>query len=267
METGLVGKIVLITGAANGIGRATALAFAREKAHLALLDHDAAGLAEVAERVREQGVEAYSATENLATAEGVQSGLDALLQQIPEGPDVLVNNVGGGDPKPFLEIPDEQWETMFALNLMSMVRVTRRLLPLMQKKGSAAIVNNASDLGRQPEATPADYAAMKSAMLAVTKSLARSEGPKIRVNAVAPGPVWSTFWSRPGGFAEGLAAIYNMPPRQAVDHEMKLRKLPLERLGNPEEVANVIVFLASDLASYVTSSVWGVDGGSIRNIT
>ncbi len=266
METGLAGKVVLITGAANGIGRATAMAFAREKAHVALIDHDVTGLAEVAGQVREQEVNAFTAEANLATAAGVQAGLDAILRQIPEGPDVLINNVGGGDPKPFLEIPDEQWEAMFALNLMSMVRVTRRLLPLMQQKGSAAIVNNASDLGRQPEPAPADYAAMKSAMLAVTKSLARAEGPKIRVNAVAPGPVWSTFWSRPGGFAEGLASIYNLPPRQAVDHEMKLRKLPLERLGNPEEVANVIVFLASDLASYVTSSVWGVDGGSIRSL-
>ena len=267
METGLAGKTVLITGAANGIGRATALAFAKEKAHIAMIDHDVAGLAEVADLVREQGVDAFVGQANLATAEGVQAGLDTLLLQIPDGPDVLINNVGGGDPKPFLEISDEQWEAMFALNLMSMVRVTRRLLPLMQQKSGAAIVNNTSDLGRQPEAAPADYAAMKSAMLAVTKSLARSEAPKIRVNAVAPGPVWSTFWSRPGGFAEGLSSIYNMPPRQAVDHEMKLRKLPLERLGEPEEVANVIVFLASDLASYVTSSVWGVDGGSIRNIT
>jgi 3-oxoacyl-[acyl-carrier protein] reductase len=107
---------------------------------------------------------------------------------------------------------------------------------------------------------------MKAAMLSVTKSLARAEAPRIRVNAVAPGPIWSTFWSRPGGFADGLAAIHNLPPRQAVDHEMKLRHLPLERMGEPEEVANVVVFLASDLASYITSSVWGVDGGSIRSL-
>jgi 3-oxoacyl-[acyl-carrier protein] reductase len=136
----------------------------------------------------------------------------------------------------------------------------------LRKKSKAAIVNNASDLGRQPEAAPADYGAMKAAMLSITKSLARAEAPRIRVNAVAPGPIWSTFWSRPGGFAEGLAAIHNMPPRQAVDQEMKLRQLPLERLGEPEEVANIMMFLASDLASYVTSSVWGVDGGSIRSI-
>jgi NAD(P)-dependent dehydrogenase (short-subunit alcohol dehydrogenase family) len=203
---------------------------------------------------------------DLSTAAGVKAGLDAMLAQLPRGVDVLINNVGHGDPKPFEEITDEQWERTFAINLMSMVRVTRHLLPVLRQKDKAAIVSNASDLGRQPETAPADYAAMKSAMLALTKSLARAEAPRIRVNAVAPGPIWSTFWSRPGGFADGMASIHNMPPRQAVDHEMKLRQLPLARLGEPEEVANVMVFLASDLASYVTSSVWGVDGGSIRNI-
>lgn len=267
METGLAGKTVVITGAANGIGRATALAFAREGAHVAMLDHDPAKLAETVELIRREGVRAFAVEADLSTAEGVRVGVETMLAQLPDGVDVLINNVGHGDPKPFEEITDEQWERTFAINLMSMVRITRHLLPVLRQKEKAVIVSNASDLGRQPEAAPADYAAMKSAMLALTKSLARAEAPKIRVNAVAPGPIWSTFWSRPGGFAEGLSSIYNMPPRQAVDHEMKLRKLPLERLGEPEEVANVIVFLASDLASYVTSSVWGVDGGSIRNIT
>lgn len=267
METSLAGKTVLITGAANGIGRATAVAFAKEGAHVGMLDHDAAKLAETAELIRSCSVQAFPVEADLSNAEGVRAGVETMLAQLRDGVDVLINNVGHGDPKPFDEITDEQWEWTFAINLMSMVRVTRHLLPVLRQKERAAIVNNASDLGRQPEAAPADYAAMKAAMLALTKSLARAEAPKIRVNAVAPGPIWSTFWSRPGGFAEGLSSIYNMPPRQAVDHEMKLRKLPLERLGEPEEVANVMVFLASDLASYVTSSVWGVDGGSIRNIT
>jgi NAD(P)-dependent dehydrogenase (short-subunit alcohol dehydrogenase family) len=266
METGLAGKTVVITGAANGIGRATALAFAKEGAHVAMLDHDSGKLAETAALIRDCGVEAFSVEADLSTAAGVKAGLDAMLAQLPRGVDVLINNVGHGDPKPFEEITDEQWERTFAINLMSMVRVTRHLLPVLRQKDKAAIVSNASDLGRQPETAPADYAAMKSAMLALTKSLARAEAPRIRVNAVAPGPIWSTFWSRPGGFADGMASIHNMPPRQAVDHEMKLRQLPLARLGEPEEVANVMVFLASDLASYVTSSVWGVDGGSIRNI-
>ena len=266
MNTGLKGRTVLITGAANGIGRATALAFAREGAHLALADYDARQLEKTAGEAAALGVDVVSAVADFSTASGCTNGLDELLAKLPEGLDVLFNNIGQADPRPFMEITDEQWERSFQVTLMSAVRVTRHLLPILRTKEKAAIVMNASDLGRQPEPVPADYGAMKAAMLSVTKSLARAEAPRIRVNAVAPGPIWSTFWSRPGGFADGLAAIHNLPPRQAVDHEMKLRHLPLERLGEPEEVANVVVFLASDLASYITSSVWGVDGGSIRSL-
>jgi 3-oxoacyl-[acyl-carrier protein] reductase len=266
MQTGLAGKTVLITGAANGIGRATALAFAQEGAHLALIDYDADRLEETATEIRRANVHVYTAIGDLSTAEGCSRGMDTLLRQLPDGVDALFNNVGQADPRPFMEITDAQWESSFQTNLMSAVRVTRQVLPLLHQREKASIVMNASDLARQPEPAPADYGSMKAAMLSLTKCLARSESPKIRVNAVAPGPIWSTFWSRPGGFADGLAAIHSLPPRKAVDHEMKLRQLPLERLGNPDEVANVVVFLTSDLASYVTSSVWGVDGGSIRSL-
>lgn len=266
MQTGLAGRTVLITGAASGIGRATAVAFAKEGVHVAMIDHDSDELSVTVEMVRKHGVKAIFALADLSTAEGVRRSVDEVVKQLEAGLDILVNNVGFADPKPFMNITDEQWERTFQLNFMSAVRVTRHLLPLLREKSKAVIINNTSDLGRQPEGAPADYGALKAALISVTKSLARSEGPKIRVNAVAPGPVWTPFWSRPGGFADGLAAIHNMPPRQAVDHEMKLRQLPLERLGEPEEVANIILFLASDLASYVTSSLWGVDGGSIRSL-
>jgi NAD(P)-dependent dehydrogenase (short-subunit alcohol dehydrogenase family) len=135
------------------------------------------------------------------------------------------------------------------------------------RKRGGVIVNNASDLARQPEPVPIDYSVSKAAILALTKALARAEAPKIRVNAVAPGPIWTPFWTKPGGFAETMGKYHKMEPQAAVEHELKLRQLPLQRLGTAEEVANVIVFLASDLASFVTSAVWGVDGGSIRAIS
>ncbi len=104
-------------------------------------------------------------------------------------------------------------------------------------------------------------------MLSLTKALARAEGPNgVRINAIAPGPVWTPFWTKPGGFAETMGQYHKKPPQEAVEYEMSLRQLPLGRLGKPEEVANVVVFLASDLATFITSSVYGVDGGSIRNI-
>jgi NAD(P)-dependent dehydrogenase (short-subunit alcohol dehydrogenase family) len=182
------------------------------------------------------------------------------------GLDILVNNVGAGAVRDFDDLTEDDWRRTLDLNFLSYVNASRASLPALRDAEAPCIVNNASDLGRQPEAMPADYSASKAAVLALTKSLARAEGPKIRVNAVAPGPIWSPFWTKPDGFADTLAKVHGMEPEAAVEHEMKLRQLPLQRLGKPEEVASVITFLASDACSYVTGSVWGVDGGSIRSL-
>ncbi|AWM27513.1 SDR family NAD(P)-dependent oxidoreductase [Sinorhizobium fredii] len=265
MESGLSGKKVIITGAANGIGRATALAFAREGAIVGLLDIDAKGLNEVAGLVRQHDGAAITAKADLATANGVEGGMSELLGALDGHVDILINNVGAGAVRSFDDVDDDAWQSTLSLNFMSYVRAIRKALPILRENGGV-IINNASDLARQPEPVPVDYSVSKAAILALTKALARAEAPKIRVNAVAPGPIWSPFWDKPGGFAETMGKYHKMEPHTAVEHEMKLRQLPLQRLGTPEEVANVIVFLASDLASYVTSSVWGVDGGSVRSI-
>ncbi|TAW06768.1 SDR family NAD(P)-dependent oxidoreductase [Rhizobium ruizarguesonis] len=265
METGLKGKIVFITGAANGIGRATAVAFAREGATLGLVDIDEKAMVEVKTEVAAAGGTAHTAKADLSTGTGVSAGLDELLKATGGAVDVLVNNVGSGAIRTFDQLTDEEWEKTFSLNFMSYVRATRKLLPILRER-KGVIVNNGSDLARQPEPVPIDYSASKAAVLALTKGLARAEGKAVRVNAVAPGPIWTPFWTKPGGFAETMGAFHKMEPQAAVEHEMKLRQLPLERLGTPEEVANVVVFLSSDLASFVTSAVWGVDGGSIRSI-
>jgi NAD(P)-dependent dehydrogenase (short-subunit alcohol dehydrogenase family) len=265
METGLKDKIVFITGAANGIGRATAIAFAKEGAKVGLLDIDEAQLKDVQSEIRALGAEATLTRADLSTGEGVSNGLDTLLAANGGVVDVLVNNVGSGAIRTFEQLTDEEWDKTFQLNFMSYVRATRKLLPILRER-KGVIINNGSDLARQPEPVPIDYSTSKAAVLALTKGLARAEGANVRVNAVAPGPIWTPFWTKPGGFAETMGKHYDMEPQAAVEHEMKLRQLPLGRLGTPEEVANVIVFLSSDLASFVTSAVWGVDGGSIRAI-
>lgn len=266
MDTGLNGKIVLITGAAKGIGRSAALAFAREGCRLALLDIDSAALTAVKGEIEAIGGKAAVVAADLSTDGGIVRGIDEVLAPTGGQLDILVNNVGAGAVRRFDELSDADWEATMQLNFMSYVRTCRKLLPVLRQRKGAAIVNNASDLARQPEPVPVDYSASKAAVLALTKGLARAEGPHIRVNAVAPGPIWTPFWTKPGGFAETMGTFHKMPPREAVEHEMSLRQLPLGRLGTPEEVANVIVFLASDLAAFVTSAVWGVDGGSIRSI-
>ncbi|RUX09191.1 SDR family oxidoreductase [Mesorhizobium sp. M8A.F.Ca.ET.059.01.1.1] len=265
METGLKGKVAFITGGANGIGRSTAIAFAKEGAHVGILDIDETEMHKVAESARALGVTVHTAAGDLSTARGVSDGMDKLLAAFGGRIDILVNNVGTGAIRSFDDVDDAAWDATLALNFMSYVRAIRKVLPILREKGGV-IINNASDLARQPEPVPIDYSVSKAAVLSLTKALARAEGPKIRVNAVAPGPIWTPFWTKPGGFAETMGKYHNMEPQAAVEHEMKLRQLPLQRLGDPDEVANVLVFLASDLASFVTSAVWGVDGGSIRSI-
>jgi NAD(P)-dependent dehydrogenase (short-subunit alcohol dehydrogenase family) len=263
MQTGLSGKTVVITGAASGIGRATAEAFAAEEARLGLLDLDMEGLRELQSSL---STKTALAEADLSTREGVESGLDTVAAELGDQIDVLVNNVGVGAVRTFDDLSDDDWHETLEINFLSYVRAIRWVLPRMRERGSGCIINNASDLARQPEPVPLDYAVSKAAILSLTKALARSEGPAIRVNAVAPGPIWTPFWTKPGGFAETLGNFHGMPPEEAVEHEMRLRQLPLERLGRPEEVADVIVFLASDRASFVTSSIYGVDGGSIRAV-
>jgi NAD(P)-dependent dehydrogenase (short-subunit alcohol dehydrogenase family) len=266
MESNLKGKVVLITGAASGIGRAAALAFAKEGCRLALVDIDKGELEKLSAEIKASGADVCTGLGDLATSEGVTKGISAALKGFGGRVDVLVNNVGSGFVRTFDQLSDDDWNSTLQLNFMSYVRAIRHVLPGMRERRSGVIINNASDLARQPEPVPNDYSVSKAAVLALTKGLARSEGPHIRVNAVAPGPIWTPFWSKPGGFADTMAAFHKMPPKEAVEHELSLRQMPLKRLGTPEEVANVIVFLASDLASFVTSSVWGVDGGTVRSI-
>jgi NAD(P)-dependent dehydrogenase (short-subunit alcohol dehydrogenase family) len=265
MRLGLDGRNVLITGAASGIGRATAALFADEGANLALVDIDEERLREVTKELGDDVV--ATGIGDLSTLSGVEQGIGQALAPLAGSVDVLVNNAGAGVSRTFDQISDEDWLATLDLNLLSCIRVTRLVLPSMRSAGRGVIVNNASDLARQPEANPMDYAVAKAGMLAFTKALARAEGPAIRVNAVAPGPVWTPFWTKEGGFAASLAALHQMPPEEAVRHEIGLRHMPLGRLGTAEEVASVIIFLASERASFVTGSVYGVDGGSIRSIT
>ncbi|MFF2842397.1 SDR family NAD(P)-dependent oxidoreductase [Paenarthrobacter sp. NPDC057981] len=265
MDLDLAHKKAIVTGAGTGIGRATSLLLTAEGVTVAALDIDEAALFELQELARDHAGQIVPSVVDFCDGAATRQTVEGAISQL-EGLDILINNVGSGAVRSFEDITDEDWTKTMEVNFMSYVRTIRAALPALRESDTPCIVNNASDLARQPEAQPVDYAASKAAVLALTKSIARAEGPRIRVNAVAPGPIWTPFWTKPGGFADTLASVHGMDPQAAVEHEMKLRQLPLERLGTPEEVARIIVILCSQVTSFVTGAVWGVDGGSIRGL-
>jgi 3-oxoacyl-[acyl-carrier protein] reductase len=246
----------LVTAGAHGIGEAIANLLAKEGASVVVCDRDNTAL-------HENGT-AWRATfaVNLATAEGMGLAIFHALECFGRAPDILINNLGLADPAPFEELTDERWARSFEINLMGCVRACRALIPRMAELGSASVVNIASDLAKQPETIPMDYGASKSALLHVTKALAKQYAPRVRVNAVSPGPVWTRFWSRPGGLADQMAAHYECDREAAVKRFLEDRQMPLG-MGQPEDVAHAAVFLASPLARFITGANLDL-GGTLR---
>jgi NAD(P)-dependent dehydrogenase (short-subunit alcohol dehydrogenase family) len=257
MDYRLQGKLALVTAGAHGIGQAIADLLAAEGARVIVADIDEAALA--AESNWHGAVAA-----DLATADGMASAIDFALQAFGRAPDILINNLGLADAAPFQELSDERWTRAFSINLMGAVRTCRALVPAMAERGEAAVVNIASDLAKQPEPGLIDYGACKSALLHVTKGLAKEYAPRVRVNAISPGPVWTRLWSRPGGIADQLAAQYGTDRDAAVDQFLKDRQMPLG-MGQPEDVAHAAVFLASPLARFITGANLDL-GGTVRGL-
>ena len=268
MDLNLTGRTALITGAASGIGRAAAAVMAAEGARIVAVDRDKDGLNEAAGGLPPApgGAPHVTVAADLSHAEGVEAAMLEALAATGQAIDIFVSNAGQCEWRSLDELTDEDWQATLDLNLMATVRAVRFLLPGMLARGWGSIVITASDLARQPERSPADYQVSKAGLVVLTKVLAMEGSPCVRVNAVAPGPIWTPLWSRPGGIADNLARVHQRPPEEAVGYELSQRHLPLGRIGQPHEVANVIAFLASDAASFVTSSVYGVDGGSVRGL-
>ncbi|MBL8387344.1 MAG: 3-oxoacyl-ACP reductase FabG [Hydrogenophaga sp.] len=241
----LQGRTTLITGAATGIGRATALLFAQAGARV-VINHwrQSAEAQALVDQIRAAGGEALAAEADVSNAGAVQ----AMAEQI--GPvDVLVNNAGIIQEKSFLETTEADWDRMLGVDLKAVFLVCRAFIPGMLDKGQGAIVNIASDLGILGRERYAPYCAAKAGVIGLTKSLAREFAPQqIRVNAIAPGPV-----------ATAMVSLEHMSA-EWVEKELAI---PQHRLGAPEDIAATALFLASDLSGFYTGQVLGPNGGSV----
>ena len=259
MDYRLEGKQAFVAAGAYGIGEAVANLLTQEGASVIVADRD--------EEVLREKARAWTGVvaADLATASGVAAALSYVLKNFGKAPDILINNLGVGDSSSFEDISDERWAKSIEVNLMGCVRICRGLIPEMAKNGGGSVVNTGSDLAKQPEPTLMDYGVCKSGLLYLTKALAKQYAPHVRVNAVLPGPVWTRMWTRPGGIVDQLMSHYAVADREAaVKRFLEDRYLPLG-IGQPEDVAHAIVFLASPLAKFITGSTLDI-GGTIRGL-
>jgi 3-oxoacyl-[acyl-carrier protein] reductase len=250
MDLDLVGKGVIITGASRGIGRSIALAFAEEKANLAICARGEEGLRKVAQELVAKGVKAHAAACDVGDEKQLAAFLDGAAQALGRV-DVLVNN-----PSAFAIADDEAgWKASLDVDLMAAVRASWKVVPWMEKVGGGVIIHISSISGRIGGQPPA-YAAAKAAMISHGKNLSTSlAAKKIRVNVVAPGSI-----DFPGGFWD-MVSKNNRPMYDGI-----VATIPWGRMGAPEEVANVVTFLASPRASWVTGVSLDVDGGQFPGI-
>ncbi len=263
MELGLKGKVVLVTGASRGIGRAIALAFASEGCRLALASRTAEALAAVAEEVETLGAEARHWAIDVTDPAQVET-LVENVRRVWGGIDILVNNAGGGYAKAFEAVSDEEWERVVNLNLFSAIRLSRAVLPSMKERGGGQIINIAALSGRVPRLGQIASNAAKAALINFTESLAAEVAANgIRVNAVCPAAILTGRWQERVaryGKEHGISLEEAMT-------EMASRAIPLGRLGRPEEVASAVVFLASERAGFITGVSVFVDGGMGRSVS
>jgi NAD(P)-dependent dehydrogenase (short-subunit alcohol dehydrogenase family) len=242
VDLGLADKVCIVTGSTAGIGLEVARRLADEGAHVVSSGRRAEGPGElhVPGDLSERG-----------TADALIAATVERFGRI----DRLVNNVGGTDIRKLGELSDDDWLRSFELNLMTAVRTTRAALPHLPRGG--AIVNVSSTAGKRPSTTMPDYSVLKAALLSYSRLVADVHAKDgIRCNAVTPGPTATDVWLGAGGLAD------QQGDRDAVLERVSAGR-PLGRLAEPGEIADVIVFLLSERASYVTGAAWSADGGTV----
>ena len=243
------GKVASVTGAAGGIGRATALAFARQGANAVVADIDQQGNQDTVRMIEDLGGQALAVGCDVTRGEDVQAGLNKTVQTFGRL-DYAFNNAGAEQqPKLAADITEEEWDRIITINLRGVFLCLKYEIPLMLQHGGGAIVNTSSGAGIRVFGRGAAYAAAKHGVVGLTKDAALDyAASNIRINAICPGIIDTEMMDRfTGGTAEERARV--------------IAQEPIGRMGRPEEIAATVVWLCSDAASFVTGHALVADGG------
>ncbi|MCW5575145.1 MAG: SDR family oxidoreductase [Burkholderiales bacterium] len=252
MEFGLKGKVAIVTGGTEGIGKATALTLAREGAKVAICARRQPLLDAVAAEITKAGGEVLALSADMGKAADCERFVNEVVKRFG-GIDILVNNAGTSKRGKFLELTDDEWAADLELKVFGAVRCSRLAIPHMKKRGGGRIINITISGAKQPAAESYPTSISRAAGLAITKALSKEfAADNILVNTICIGKIKSGQHER----------RYTKDGISADEYYGKLGKdIPLKRAGEAQEVANVITFLASDAASYVTGTSINLDGG------
>jgi 2-hydroxycyclohexanecarboxyl-CoA dehydrogenase len=248
---GLRDKLAIVTGGGGGIGRAICLRLAKDGCRVAVMDLDAAAAGETVDALQADGGQAVASVVDITDHAAVAAAVGELRGE-HGAIDILVNNAGWDRGAPFVKTSPEFWAKVIAVNYVGPLNLHHTVLPLMIEQGHGRVVNISSDAGRVGSSGEAVYAGCKAALLGFGKSVAREVAKSgICINAICPGPTDSAMFydgTGEGEFGERLRAGLE-------------RAIPMRRLGQPEDIAGLVAFLASDEASFITGQVISVSGG------
>jgi 3-oxoacyl-[acyl-carrier protein] reductase len=262
MDLSLKGRTAFVTGASRGIGRAISLALAAEGVHIGLFGRDIDRCNAVAEEIRTQHkVKAAVIALDLGDRHAIKPAVTAAIRELG-AVDILVNCAGGAYRGRLAEIPDELWETYFAVKPLGLIRMTRECLPYLRKSDQGRVIHISGTRGREPHGVQVMSGPINLGTLSITKAMANEFGPAgITVNAICPGSTDTGRWTELVGVAAKDRGV-----SLAEAEKQLVADVPLGRVVKTDDVANLALFLASSRAGMITGTAINVDGGRSRGI-